>query len=94
MEACLEGLRSCGKGTTICKVASEACPEKSKAGSEKMEAIVEQQALFKKQLNFDIVWSLEDRYRERCLYGIAEGHRRGPETMLAPGRSCLPAGSN
>jgi hypothetical protein len=40
MEACLEGLRSCGKGTTTCQIESEACPQKSKAGPKRMETVV------------------------------------------------------
>jgi hypothetical protein len=64
MEVCLEGLRCCGKGTSVCKVTSEACPEKSKASSDETEAAVEIQELVKKQINFDNIRPLENRYRE------------------------------
>jgi hypothetical protein len=40
MEACLEGLVSCGKGTITCQVPSVACPENSNDGPEEMEADV------------------------------------------------------
>jgi hypothetical protein len=40
MEACLEGLRSCGIETTACQVLSVVCPENSNAGLKEMEANV------------------------------------------------------
>jgi hypothetical protein len=55
---------------------------------------VERQELFKKEINLDNIGSLEDRYAMNVLlYGVPDGRRSGPKTMLGLDRSCLLPGN-